>query len=110
MKFYIVLTATVSLLLVTGMAQAAQGIKNPLGPSPGTAQIAEHLFTPAVLEPNGFVAVCFATNLDSVARDLAAQIIDSTGAEVTQTTSCGTGLRSGVTCDSTAHFNNGSAL
>lgn len=73
-------------------------------------QIAERLFTAPVLEPNGSVAVCFATNLDTFARDLAAQIIDSRGVEVTQTNSCGAGLTSGVTCDSTAHFANNSPL
>jgi len=73
-------------------------------------QIAERLFTAPVLEPNGSVAVCFATNLDTVARDLAAQIIDSRGVEVTQTSSCGAGLTAGVTCDSTAHFANNSPL
>jgi hypothetical protein len=73
-------------------------------------KIAERLFTGAVLEPNGFVAVCFVTNLDAVARDLAAQIIDSSGIDVTQTSSCGARLTSGVTCDSTAHFANNSPL
>jgi len=80
-----------------------------MSPSP-PLQIAERLFTAPVLEPNDSVAVCFATNLDAVARDLAAQIIDSRGVEVTQTSSCGAGLTSGVTCDSTAHFANNSSL
>jgi len=80
-----------------------------MSPSP-PVQIAERLFTAPVLEPNGSVAACFATNLDTVARDLAAQIIDSRGVEVTQTSSCGVGLTSGVTCDSTAHFANNSPL
>jgi hypothetical protein len=69
-------------------------------------QITARLFTAPVLEPNGTIAVCFATNLDSVARDLEARIIDSRGAEVTQTSSCGARLTSGVTCDATAHFAN----
>jgi hypothetical protein len=73
-------------------------------------QLDEHLFTPALLEPNGFVAVCFATNLDSIDRALAAQIVDSTGADVTETSSCGAGQRPGVTCQSTAHFSANSAL
>jgi hypothetical protein len=113
MKFYIV---TVFLLVVAGTAQAAQmpsapaqglAVPSPLG-TPGGVQIAERLFTAAVIEPNGFIAVCFATNLDSVARDLAAQIIDSTGADVTESSSCGAGRKSGVTCDAMAHFSNSS--
>lgn len=76
----------------------------------GAVQIAAELFTEAVLEPNGSVAVCFATNLDSGARDLAAQIIDANGVNVTQTSSCGARLASGVTCESTAHFANNSPL
>ena len=82
----------------------------PTTPAPGAVQIAALLFTEAVLEPNGSVAVCFATNLDGVARDLAAQIIDANGVNVTQTSSCGARLASGVTCESTAHFANNSPL
>lgn len=102
MKFYTALIIIVAPLTLVRTGQAAQ-----LGISP---QIAERLFTAPVLEPNGSVAVCFATNLDAVARDLAAQIIDSRGVEVTQTSSCGASLTSGVTCDSTAHFANNSPL
>lgn len=83
----------------------------PTTPTPGGgAQVAVALFTEAVLEPNGSVAACFATNLDSVARILVIQIIDSNGVNVTQTSSCGAGLASGVTCDATAHFANNSPL
>jgi hypothetical protein len=110
MKFYTVFTVTVSFLVIAGMAQAAQGTAIPPVLGPGGVQIAERLFTPVVLEPNGFVAVCFATNLDSVARDLAAQIIDSRGVDVTQTSSCGARQTPGVTCESTAHFTNNSSL
>jgi hypothetical protein len=74
------------------------------------AQLFEHRSTPAILEPNNFIAVCFATNLDSSNRDLAAQIIDSTGADITETSSCGVRQGPGVTCRSTAHFRNNSAL
>jgi hypothetical protein len=77
---------------------------------PGQLQLVEHLFTPAVLEPNGFIAACFATNLDSVDRDLAALIIDSRGVDVTETSSCGARQRPGVTCHSTAQFSADSAL
>jgi hypothetical protein len=113
MKFYAVLAVTVFALVFAGTAQAAQMLSAPAQgsisipfPGIGGVQIAERLFTAAVLEPNGFVAVCFATNVDTVARDLAAQIIDSRGVDVTQTSSCGAQEKSGVTCDSTAHFGN----
>jgi len=115
MKFYTVLIVIVALLASTESASApAQFFLSPSTPVQGIGapqvQRAERLFTAPVLEPNGSVAVCFATNLDAVARDLAAQIIDSRGVEVTQTSSCGTQLTSGVTCDSTAHFANNSPL
>ncbi len=118
MKFYTVLTVTVALLAFAGTASApAQVFAPPSTPVQGMGgtltsqvQIAERLFTAPVLEPNGSVAVCFATNLDAVVRDLAAQIIDSRGVDVTQTSSCGARLTSGVTCDSTAHFANNSPL
>jgi hypothetical protein len=111
MKFTI-LTVSIIPLIFVGIAQAAQ---MPSAPPqglaiPGAVQIAERLFTAAVLQPNGSVAVCFATNLDNVARDLIAQIIDSRGVDVTQTSSCGAQEKSGVTCDSTAHFSNNSSL
>jgi len=89
MKFYTAFIIIVAPLTLVRTGQAAQ-----LGMSP-PVQIAERLFTAPVLEPNGSVAVCFATNLDTVARDLAAQIIDSRGVEVTQTSSCGAGLTGG---------------
>src|SRR5919108_5189551 len=113
MKLCSVFTVSVSFLAFAATAQAAQMLSAPaqeLVTGTGQVQIAERLFTAAVLEPNGFVAVCFATNLDTVARDLTAQIVDSTGVEVPQTTSCGARLKPGVTCDSTAHFSNNSPL
>jgi len=133
MKVYNFLTVIVALLTFAGIGRAAQipsvptpGLAVPTMPVPtilpptisvpttpaldGAVQIAAELFTEAVLEPNGSVAVCFATNLDGVARDLAAQIIDANGVNVTQTSSCGARLASGVTCESTAHFANNSSL
>lgn len=123
MKFYISVMVTVSLCALAGSGQAAQinfaaaQIMSAPSITPtqsltgsSALQIAARLFTAAVLEPNGFVAVCFATNLDTVARDLVAQIIDSSGVEVTKTTSCGARLSSGVTCESMAHFANNSPL
>jgi hypothetical protein len=116
MKFYSVLTVTGLLFVFAGTAQA-QGsatlgppVQGPGGLFNPQVQIAERLFTAAVLEPNGSVAACFATNLDTVARDLTAQIIDSRGVDVTQTSSCGAQQTSGVTCDSTALFANNSSL
>lgn len=134
MKVYNFLTVIVALLAFAGIGRAAQipsvptpGLAVPTMPVPtiptpttplvpttpalgGVVQIAAELFTEAVLELNGSVAVCFATNLDSGARDLAAQIIDANGVNVTQTSSCGARLASGVTCESTAHFANNSPL
>ena len=99
MKFCTILVAFLS---VAGISQGAQ----IMVPSPTPVQITVRLFTAPVLEPNGSIAVCFATNLDSVARDLEARIINSNGAEVTQTSSCGARMISGFTCDATAHFAN----
>ena len=129
MKFYVVLAVTIFLLSFAvrfGAAQTfstpVQGLANPAVTSQGTGtlsapggfstqlQLVERLFTPAILEPNGFVAVCFATNLDSIDRALAAQIIDSRGVDITETSSCGAGQRPGVTCRSTAQFTADSAL
>jgi len=114
MKFYTIFTVTVALLAFSGTTSAPAQVLGPLSTTPvqsiGGLQIAERLFTAPVLEPNGSVAVCFATNLDAVARDLAAQIIDARGVDVTQTSSCGPRLASGVTCDSTARFANNSSL
>ena len=140
MNVYNFLTVIVALLASAGISRAAQipsvpspGLAVPTMPVPtisapttpsipttplvpttptpgGGAQVAVALFTEAVLEPNGSVAACFATNLDSVARILVIQIIDSNGVNVTQTSSCGAGLASGVTCDATAHFINNSPL
>jgi hypothetical protein len=124
MKYHPVLTVTGFLLAFAGTVQAAEFFSTQLqgavtlGPpvqGPGglfnpQVQIAERLFSAAVLEPNGSVAACLATNLDSVARDLTAQIIDSRGVDVTQTSSCGAQQTSGVTCDATAQFANNSPL
>jgi hypothetical protein len=105
MKFCTILAVIVALVTIVGTSQGAQIVLPPT-----QVQIAAHLFTAPVLEPNGSIAVCFATNLDSVVRDLEARIIDSAGVEVTQTSSCGARLGSGATCESTAHFANNSPL
>jgi hypothetical protein len=101
MKFCTVLVVIVALLSISETSQGAQ-----IFVPPTQVQIASRLFTAPVLEPNGSIAVCFVINLDSVTRDLEAKIIDSRGVEVTQSSSCGALLASGVTCDSTAHFAN----
>jgi len=105
MKFCTVLVVIVALLSISETSQGAQ-----IFVPPTQVQIASRLFTAPVVEPNGSIAVCFVTNLDSVTRDLEAKIIDSRGVEVTQSSSCGALLASGVTCDSTAHFANNSPL
>jgi hypothetical protein len=102
MKSCTILALIVALFSAVGISQGAQ----IMVPPPTQVPIAARLFTAPVLEPNGAIAVCFATNLDSVARALEARIIDSNGVEVTQTSSCGALLLSGVTCDATAHFAN----
>ena len=105
MKFCTGLALMIAVLTLSANSEGAQIILPP-----NQVQITARLFTAPVLEPNGSSVVCFATNLDSVARDLEARIIDSRGVEVTQSTSCGPSLASGVTCDSTAHFANNSSL
>jgi hypothetical protein len=105
MKFFTSLAVVIVLLAMSVSSQDAQIILPP-----NQVQIAARLFTAPVLEPNGSIAVCFATNLDSVARDLEARIIDSKGVEVPQSGSCGARLASGATCESTAQFANNSSL
>lgn len=105
MKFCTNLAVMIALVTISGSSQGAQ-IFLP----PDQVQIAARLFTAPVLEPNGSIAVCSATNLDSVARDLEARIINSSGVEVTQTTSCGARMGAGATCESTAHFASNSSL
>ena len=82
MKFCSSLAVMTVVLTISGASQAAQIILPP-----NQVQIAARLFTAPVLEPNGAIVVCFATNLDSTARDLEARIIDSSGADVTQSSS-----------------------
>lgn len=118
MKFSTILAVTVSLIVCSATTAAAQMLIGPTQSSATTpsalggvtVQVAERLFTAPVLEPNGFVAVCFATNVDNATRDLAAQIINSAGADVTQTSTCGARHAPGVTCEATAHFTNNSPL
>lgn len=105
MKFSTIFAVIVALVTIIGSSQGAQILLPP-----NQVQIAARLFTAPVLEPNGSIAVCFATNLDSVARDLEAAIINSSGVEVTQTSSCGARMGAGATCESTAHFANNSSL
>jgi hypothetical protein len=102
MKFCTILAVIVALFTIVGISRGAQIMPPPTTP----VQIAARLFTAPVLEPNGSIAVCFATNLDSVARDLEARIIDSNGVEVTRFISCGARMISGVTCEATAPFAN----
>jgi hypothetical protein len=103
----LILTFAVGVHAAESSSAAATGTVPAFGSGP---QLFEQRSTPAVLEPNNFTAVCFATNLESVNRDLAAQIIDSTGADITETSSCGVRQGPGVTCRSTARFRNNSSL
>ena len=105
MKFLTSLAVVIVVLAMSVSSQDAQIILPP-----NQVQIAARLFTAPVLEPNGSIAVCFATNLDSVARDLEARIINSSGVEMTQTSSCGAPTAAGGTCESTAPFANNSSL
>ena len=113
MKIKTVLAKAILILTLGVGVHAAENVLAP-ATGPGSAvdsnQLFEHRSTPAVVEPNDFTAVCFATNLDSSSRDLAAQIIDSTGVDVTETSSCGARQDPGSTCQSTARFRNNSAL
>jgi uncharacterized membrane protein affecting hemolysin expression len=60
--------------------------------------------TAAIQEPTGYSAACFATNLDTERRTLAATIYDWRGNNVTSTSSCGTNQGPGITCQSTALY------
>src|ERR1044071_5008074 len=86
-------TSLALVIVVLAMSVSSQGAQIILPPN--QVQIAARLFTAPVLEPNGAIAVCFATNLDSVARDLEARIIDSRGVEVPQPGSCGAPVGAG---------------
>jgi hypothetical protein len=102
---------TLALSLAVGVEAATVSTTLQGNPALATpAQQSASLFTPAVVEPNGFIAVCSATNVDAVERDLAARIIDARGIEVTQTNTCGARQAPGTTCQATAHFANNSAL
>jgi hypothetical protein len=93
--------AIVTLLLIAGFqafSTAAQDFEHEHQP------LLERRSTAAVQEPSGYTAACFATNLDSERRTLAATIFDWRGNNVTATSSCGTNQGSGVTCQSTAQF------
>lgn len=109
-------TVLAEAILILTFAVGAHAAETLFVPGPetvppvGGVQLFEHRSTPAILDPNNFTAVCFATNLDSVNRDLAAQIIDSTGTDITETSSCGVRQDPGTTCQSTARFRNDSAL
>lgn len=60
-------------------------------------QHVEHLSTPAILEPDGYTAACFATNADNVNRVIVAGIFDWRGDNVNETSACdvprGPGIR-----------------
>jgi hypothetical protein len=91
----------VSILLVAGF----QGFTTATQPSEHERhQQLEYRSTAAIQEPTGYTAACFASNLDTERRTLAATILDWRGNDVTATSSCGTNQGPGVTCQSTAQF------
>ena len=93
--------AVVTILLVAGFqafSTATQHFEHEHQPQ------WEHRSTAAVQEPTGYTAACFATNLDSESRDLAATIFDWRGNNVTATSSCGAHQGPGITCQATAPF------
>ncbi|MEP7306332.1 MAG: hypothetical protein ABJA98_12515 [Acidobacteriota bacterium] len=93
--------AIVTILLVAGFqafSTATQRFEHERQPQ------LEQRSTAAVQEPTGYTAACFATNLDSESRDLAATIFDWRGNNVTATSSCGAHQGPGITCQATAQF------
>ena len=72
--------AQVILMLIVVAGVQAQSLSVPRqdgsGFQPGSSdrQRFEHLSTPAILEPDGYTAACFATNVDSVNRVIVAEI------------------------------------
>jgi hypothetical protein len=106
MQRHAVLAATLLCLTLAVGVQAG----SPPGDSHGKPSAPKSLFTPAILEPDGYTAACFATNVDTVARTISAEIVDWRGDNVTHTSSCGVPQGPGITCQSTSVFANASAL
>ena len=112
MKLYAIITTGILLLIVIAGVQA-QSFSTSRQDDTGSQTMAghrqrfEHLSTAAIHEPNGYTAACFATNLDTVDRVIRAEIFDWTGANVTETSSCGVPQGPGITCQSTAQYHNG---
>lgn len=104
----IIAKAILMLVLVAGAQAQNLPTANQEGSGsftrPGHFQKFEHLFTPAVHQPAGFTAACFATNLDTVNRIVVAEIFDWRGNNVTETSSCGVPQGPGITCQSTAQY------
>jgi hypothetical protein len=97
MRFYAITARIIFMLVfVTGvqaqsfstMPQDDSDSQRKLGP-----QRFEHLSTPAIAEPEGYTAACFATNVDTVNRII-----------VAETSSCGVPQGPGITCQSTARY------
>jgi hypothetical protein len=115
MKVYAIIATTIVMLIVVAGVQA-QSFSTPRQDDSGSQTTAghhqrfEHLSTAAILEPNGYTAACFATNLDAVDRVIRAEIFDWTGSNVTETSSCGVPQGPGITCQSTAQYRNNAAL
>ena len=107
MMFYAI-TAKIILMLVFVAGVQAQSFSTVLSDSDSQKksgrQVFEHLSTPAIAEPEGFTAACFATNVDTVNRIIVAEIFDWRGDNVTETSSCGVPQGPGITCQSTASY------
>lgn len=107
MMFYAI-TAKIILMLVFVAEVQAQSFSTVLSDSDSQKkfgrQVFERLSTPAIAEPEGFTAACFATNDDTVSRIIVAEIFDWRGDNVTETSSCGVPQGPGITCQSTASY------
>src|SRR5688500_18590077 len=99
-----VAVAILMLVLVAGFQ--AQSSFSTGGQRSTDQQLLEHRpeyarrATPAVHEPTGYTAACFASNLDTRSQILVAEIFDWRGNNVTETSSCGVSQGPGVTCQS----------
>jgi hypothetical protein len=107
MMFYAI-TTKILFMLVFVAGVEAQSFSTVLSDSDSQKkfgrQVFEHLSTPAIAEPEGYTAACFATNTDAVNRIVVAEIFDWRGDNVTETSSCGVPQGPGITCQSTARY------
>ena len=108
MRFYAITAKIILMLVFVAGVQAQSFSTMPQDNSdsqrkPGHQRF-EHLSTPAIAEPEGYTAACFATNVDTVNQIIVAEIFDWRGDNVTETSSCGVPQGPGITCQSTARY------